>query len=100
MHEYSKKVNASVAYIRADIAEQLAAALRDCLDRFVTAFPAAKDYQPIKDGYAALSAWEASKGNQRTATDDEIVEMTSREAALGPEDASNTAQQEEPRNDG
>jgi hypothetical protein len=110
---------AQIAASRADIAEQMAEALRSAIrvadeareewDKAPSGMKAGKllialsnpdlKYRAdITTIHAALSAWEAS--NQRTATDDEIVEMTSREAALGPEDASNTAQQEEPRNDG
>lgn len=72
--------------IRADIAEQMAALLR----RYRNETPLGNQPHMIAHEVdAALSAWEASKGNQRTATDDEIVEMTSREAAPGPEDTGN-----------
>lgn len=35
-------------------APDLIKALQDCLDRFVEAFPAAAEYEPIKRGYAAI----------------------------------------------
>lgn len=41
-------------------APDLLEALRDCLDRFVEAFPAASEYEPIKRGFAAIAKATAS----------------------------------------
>lgn len=37
---------------------ELLEALRDCLNRFVEAFPAASEYEPIKRGLAAIAKAE------------------------------------------
>lgn len=39
-------------------APEMYEALKDCLDRFVAAFPEAKEYDPIKRGYAAIAKAE------------------------------------------
>lgn len=39
-------------------APDLLEALKDCLGRFIEAFPAASEYEPIKRGFAAISRAE------------------------------------------
>lgn len=41
-------------------APELLEALRDCLNRFVEAFPAASEYEPIKRGFAAIAKAEGA----------------------------------------
>lgn len=54
---YSRDVELANAHLIA-AAPDLLEALRDCLGRFVEAFPASAEYEPIKRGFAAIAKAE------------------------------------------
>ena len=53
-----EQIDANACLIAA--APDLLQALKDCLGRFVEAFPAAEEYEPIKRGFAAIRKAEGS----------------------------------------
>lgn len=78
-YEYSEGGKASVAYVRSDIAEQMAEALADCLpwvSGSAKHMPEEKLKAVADRANAALSAWEASN----------TAILKARQAAGGPHD--------------